>query len=466
MSDTPTEESPTDVSSDDHLSAEPTSHSGSTWKVLGETSDWTGIGVLGHATSGSGATNGVRGVVDSPDFDAHGVHGAATGTGGIGVFGFANDGDATAVRGEVGANTSPGGTGYGIVGETQSTGWRSAGIYGNANANSGQVYGVYALTNSVDNDAAGLKGIANGSTGSTYGVHGETNGEGTEAAGVKGEAAKRSGWTYGVHGVTPSENINAAGVRAEATGSAQGLFAESTKGNGVAGVTKDGGQIGVFGINNADTNTASTGYGVRGQTDSVGSGSAGVYGRPTQASGLTYGVKGVTDSVHDGAAGVYGQATNSSGTAAAVKADGHVDVSKVGMQAWLTTDQEIQNDNATVVVFDGVDTDHFNAYDSSTGAFSVPVAGDYHVSFCIDWSSSFSGDTVKYRLLINGTFTRGLDADWTESGQIARSFSKTVMGLTAVDTIEVQVYQDSGSSKYIDGYANDQDSYLTIHKVG
>lgn len=66
-------------STEDRDSVEPASHSGSNWKVLGETAASDGTGVLGHSTSGSGVTTGVSGVVDSSHVDAAGVRGSAKG---------------------------------------------------------------------------------------------------------------------------------------------------------------------------------------------------------------------------------------------------------------------------------------------------------------------------------------------------------------------------------------------------
>lgn len=55
----------TDLSSEVHRSVQPTAHSTSNWKVLGETDAADGVGVLGHNTAGTGETTGVAGVVDS-----------------------------------------------------------------------------------------------------------------------------------------------------------------------------------------------------------------------------------------------------------------------------------------------------------------------------------------------------------------------------------------------------------------
>ena len=64
------------------------------WKILGEISTSDGIGVLGHNTSSTGQTSGVKGVVDSDDDFAVGVRGVANGSGkNYGVLGNSDSGD-------------------------------------------------------------------------------------------------------------------------------------------------------------------------------------------------------------------------------------------------------------------------------------------------------------------------------------------------------------------------------------
>lgn len=52
---------------DENPNVEPTSHSSSTWKVLGEIEASTGTGVLGHNTATSGTAVGIEGVTESPE---------------------------------------------------------------------------------------------------------------------------------------------------------------------------------------------------------------------------------------------------------------------------------------------------------------------------------------------------------------------------------------------------------------
>jgi len=70
-----------DVSLPEIEPVQPTSHSGSTWKVLGAIEDHDGVGVLGHAAATSGTGRGVAGVTDSGEAGAAGVRGEATSSG-------------------------------------------------------------------------------------------------------------------------------------------------------------------------------------------------------------------------------------------------------------------------------------------------------------------------------------------------------------------------------------------------
>jgi hypothetical protein len=127
-------------------------------KVIGRLSDTDGIGVLGEAT-GSGATNGVRGVTGADGDTANnvyprgvfgeatgssrvfGVHGKASGPGAMGVVGQATSGSLQDYN-----DTFP----VGVVGETDydtsETGVDgAAGVYGGTSASgTGDTYGVYA----------------------------------------------------------------------------------------------------------------------------------------------------------------------------------------------------------------------------------------------------------------------------------------------------------------------------------
>lgn len=136
-----TEESTTD-SDDVRL----TSHTSSTWKVLGEIDAADGTGVLGHNTSTSGQSMGVMGVTDSGETGAAGVRGESKANDTIGVSGYnladpANeysstfsagvfgDTDRQNEFGVFGVNTNTGGSiSIGVLGRTSSS--DGAGVFG------------------------------------------------------------------------------------------------------------------------------------------------------------------------------------------------------------------------------------------------------------------------------------------------------------------------------------------------
>jgi len=320
-----------------------------------------------------------------------------------------------------------------------------------------------------------------------------------QGIGVLGEATATSTTTYGVQGLTQSSDADAAGVRASASNGALGIDAEavdnyairaSTTGESAIYAKTDGSFYNAFeGINTSSSGPA---WGVRGDTSSENSDAYGVKGNAnsTSSSASPKGVGGETDASGDGAAGVEGVAAASSGVIYGVKGEtnssdgyglytpddasvgGSVSVSKTGVSAYLANgDQTVGTDTDTTVAFNETAADHFNGMDTSTGVYTVQEAGDYHVSFVIDWSSTFSaGIAIIYDLEINGDSSQqGLSADTTTSAsgqQVCRTFSRTVFGLSSGDTIEVVVNQNSGSQKDIYGFGDAQETYMTIHKVG
>lgn len=278
----------------------------------------------------------------------------------------------------------------------------------------------------------------------------------------------------------------------------------------VLGELADAGATGVLGHNTA---TSGAGTGVEGVTDSSGAGSAGVEGKATAGSGTTYGVAGYNDSTQFSAA-VYGEVTASSntnktngvygydptengagvfgeaggpGTTYGVYGEdltadgygvysngdsktsgndevtGHRSTGMVGVDAYLETDATVQHDTRTTVPFDQTRRDDFTGMNqSSTGKYTVQVAGDYHVDFAISWADFFSGDQVDYALLAPGyEFIEDVQHNSNES----IGFSKTVFDMDVGDDIYVEVEQFSGGPMDIDGTGRG-DTYMTIHKVG
>ena len=110
----------------------PASHTTDDWKVLGTTDTTTGVGVLGHNTSGSGVSTGVQGVVDSTNVEAGGVRGIATTGRGVAVHADSTSGNGHAIRAKSNSGT---GWGYGIWATNfASSGQYATGIYAETKA--------------------------------------------------------------------------------------------------------------------------------------------------------------------------------------------------------------------------------------------------------------------------------------------------------------------------------------------
>ena len=339
-----------------------------------------------------------------------------------------------------------------------------------------------------------------------------------DGVGVLGHSTATSGTGAGVEGVTDSSAEGAAGVRGSAPNGARGVVGDSTYYQGVLGLseetagvrgeTTNGGWFGVLGINQATTNSdgggagvygltrstdypasgvygladwpSGTTYGVRGETQSTDDGAVGVLGEDTAGSGETYGVKGVTASHNANGAGVFGYAPETDKESAAVRAEspsgglavdaiGHVDVSHVGLDANLTSDQPISPGSRETIVFDDVPRDDFDGYDDTTGVYTVQAAGDYHVDANARWRDLLEGETgLFFEFRVNGiTQARrrwSLPGPSAETELVDHHLSRTLFDLQQNDTIEVLIRQDSSSTVDLAGAR--QDTYLTIQKCG
>lgn len=412
------------------------SHTPSTHKVLGELSETDASGVIGRNTSNTGVTYGVFGETQSSNAGAVGVLANAP-NGGTGMQ--------TTSSGSLALNAVTTGS-TAVKAVTDGQGYNA--LHGENTATTGWSWGVRGVTNSAAAEAYGVRGLAHGLNGSPKGVGGQTSGEEDGAAGVYGEAVSNIGAVYGVHGETNSTDNVAAGVLGESPGSGangvMGLANVSTPADradeaGVYGETESSPGYGVFGLNSTSSGTYAEG----------------VYGRTSSPESAA-----ITGENTAGGIGV-----KSDGPLEVV---GHTDVSTVGLSAYRSSLQIIIDTTTTTVVFDATNADHFGGYDTSTGQYTIQEAGDYHVSFTIDWQTTFdAGVHIDYELQINGSTTGGIQADTTvgTNGQrVCRNFSRTLFGLSQGDTLEVAVSQNSGTDADI--FGSGQETYLTLYKVG
>lgn len=464
-----------------------TSSSGYSAGVRGESDSDSGQGLQGVANSSTGRNYGVNGVTLSDS--GVGVRGKAPASSGntFGVLGVAESPSGKALQG---TNFATSGSAIGLEGRTNST--SGVALRGRAKATSGTTTGVSGLTNSSGADTAAVEGRSTAGSGQTYGVHGKTASSGSNATGVRGHATASgtAAETYGVDGrsdadadSSASPEIHPAGVHAKSTGSGitRGVHAEVDSKDGRAIVATANKNSGVQHPTNPSFPSAIWGTTDRSGADSGVYRAYGVVGYSTATSGAAVGVIGQSSSP-DGT-GVKAVNTDSGGYALLAdgdsltngnhevegnhKVNGHVDVSAHGTLAFLSADQTIPSATDTTVAYDTKKRDDFSGFDTSTGKYTVQKDGDYQVDFQIDWKDSFSSQTVYYELMVNGSSNSpGFVTNPTEDGTPSRNWTKPIYGLTSGDTIEIQVYQASGSGKDIEGWSDFHDTFISIRKIG
>lgn len=288
----------------------------------------------------------------------------------------------------------------------------------------------------------GVLGHNTATSGQSLGVEGVTDSSQAGAAGVRGAAVAGSGRTYGVRGVATSSDDGAAGLYGEQGGGGVGVLGElyGTKSN----------LPGTF---------SGLGAAVLGRAEGVDN--RGAYFRSVDADGIV----GRTDATSS--AGI--RASNAGAGPGLSVTDSHVDIDHSGAEAYLSTNQTIPDDSTTIVAFDAAPVDPWGGFDTATGRFTVPAAGDYHVSTALGWYFTLRG-AVQHtpQIRVNG----GVEAQRyhqepgssNEASFVTEHLSKTLFELVAGDIVDIRINQDSGSSEELAaGRAN---SYVTIHKVG
>lgn len=194
--------------------------------------------------------------------------------------------------------------------------------------------------------------------------------------------------------------------------------------------------------------------------DTVG---VGIYGESQAGSGSPIALYGGVDA-DDG----YGLYADGDAEVVGTLSAQQVNVSRVGLSAYRGSNQSISSGSRETVAFDAVyvSSDHFDVLNTSTGIYTIPSDGVYHVDFQITWADQFSeGDTITYELDTGGG--RGLVAEKTVATGHAptHSFSKTIYAINQGTALEVMVEQDTGSTMDVLGAGN-KETFITIDKVG
>lgn len=122
------------------------------------------------------------------------------------------------------------------------------------------------------------------------------------------------------------------------------------------------------------------------------------------------------------------------------------------------------NSNTQTMTFATKAFDTHNAYNTSTGIYTVPVSGKYLLTANIRFTAYSASDSPQVRIYKNGTKVAagGTIAFTTSNGWFAAV--SDFESCNAGDTLEFRAFQASGSSQTLDG--DTTENYLCIARIG
>jgi C1q domain len=130
--------------------------------------------------------------------------------------------------------------------------------------------------------------------------------------------------------------------------------------------------------------------------------------------------------------------------------------------------QSIPNSSATTVIFEDKISDTHNAYNTTTGVFTAPLAGEYSFTASIlydgfAWLAS-SLVTCEY---VHNSRVATVHYDFIEASIGARNLGRICTGkvrMNAGDTLRIRTFQNSGGARTI--FANSDYNSFSIQRIG
>lgn len=164
----------------------------------------------------------------------------------------------------------------------------------------------------------------------------------------------------------------------------------------------------------------------------------------------------MNDLVENDQALAAGTGLNDSAITTAKIANGAVTTSKTtfsGAKVKLTTTQAIPNATTIVVAFDAevFDTESYHDNATNNSRLTVPRTGYYTFTINLNWASWTTGGRMICNIKKNGSVLQELwDTALSGSGEPSLTLTYTT-NATANDYFQIDVYQDTGGGKTIDG---------------
>lgn len=147
----------------------------------------------------------------------------------------------------------------------------------------------------------------------------------------------------------------------------------------------------------------------------------------------------------------------------------------VAMSCGQTSTQTIADDTETTVIFNSSEFDTHSGLDTSTGAYTIPVAGIYQINAKIlfDPTANWDGGELGY-VRINAYDSSGVEkaektghvTEWQTSNSVSIYLSSQVtclLSLNKGDVVKVNVTQKTGSSLDLANAADD--TYFDLHRL-
>ena len=125
----------------------------------------------------------------------------------------------------------------------------------------------------------------------------------------------------------------------------------------------------------------------------------------------------------------------------------------------------LSNATYTKVIFNSESFDTASAYDTSTGLFTVPSgqAGKYFLASQLYMGGASASRFILRMRLNNSTTILFMDGDKTAP---CAAFASTIKSLSVGDTVQIDAYQNSGSTQNLDLYSNTAEgNYFYGYKI-
>ena len=134
-------------------------------------------------------------------------------------------------------------------------------------------------------------------------------------------------------------------------------------------------------------------------------------------------------------------------------------IERPAFRADLTSNQSIPDATYTKYNMTHIKYDNFNGYDSDSVAYIIPESGIYLITFMQWWNSKPEGRSIM-RIYVNDV---AVTSDYHLTNQGGTMASTSTLSLNAGDKVQMYVFQNTGSSQFID--ANDLNNGLAITRI-